>query len=262
MVELSQPAIFIGHGSPMNIVADNDYTRALKKWSANLPTPKNILVISAHWVTAGTQILKTEKPKTIYDFYGFPEILYQQKYDALGATQLADETFKTISLKDKLLTEDWGLDHGAWAVLKFLFPKANIPVTQLSLNQNFTLKQHYDLAKELSTLRQNGTLILSSGNLVHNLRDISWEESAPVFDWAQEFDEKLKHYLDQKNHQALINPEASFGALFRKAHPTIEHYVPLMYSLGLMNDSSQLNYNFEGFQNASISMRSFSILPR
>ncbi len=248
------PVIFIGHGSPMNAIADNGFTHALKSLPEKFQTPKAILMISAHWVSGGTLLQGSLHPKTIHDFGGFPRELHEILYPVLGDPKLASEIAKE---KIGAVTEDWGLDHGTWSVLRHMYPKANIPVVQMSLDRAFSFRDHYDLGKKLHYLREQGVLILSSGNIVHNLREIQWQESAPAFDWAIEFDDKVKHALESQDHEMLINILQEFPKLTKLAHPSYEHYIPLLYTLGASEKQDRLTTIYEGIQNATISMRSF-----
>lgn len=243
------PVVFIGHGSPMNAIADNSFTRSLNTLSKKIETPKAILVVSAHWVTGGTFFQSSAKPKTIHDFGGFPRELYEIQYPSPGAPELAKEL--------GLATEDWGLDHGTWSVLRHIYPEANIPVFQMSLDRSLSFQDHFNLGVKLRELRNQGVLILSSGNIVHNLRQISWEENAVAFDWAIEFDDIVKKGIESKDYSSLINILQDNPTLTKLAHPSYEHYIPLLYVLGASENSDKLTSVFEGIQNASISMRSF-----
>lgn len=248
------PTLFLAHGSPMNAIANNSFTQFLEKTGKELPTPKAILVISAHWETLGTKVLKLEKPRTIHDFGGFPEPLYQIQYPAPGDVALADRISKLSSLIETDST--WGLDHGTWSVLKFLYPKADVPVLQLSLNRNMSFKDHLSLAKELSALRNEGVLIVGSGNVTHNLRRISWTEDAPATDWALEFDELLKNAIVKRDEEFLLGKVGKYQSLWNMAHPSVEHYLPILYAYGAADAPENVSYIFEGMQNASLSMRS------
>ncbi|WP_408095738.1 4,5-DOPA dioxygenase extradiol [Peredibacter sp. HCB2-198] len=248
------PTLFLAHGSPMNAIADNSFTRFLSNASSAIPTPRAILVISAHWETLGSKVLKLERPKTIHDFGGFPEPLYQIQYPAPGDVALADRITK---LSSSISTDStWGLDHGTWSVLKFLYPKANVPVLQLSLNRNMTFNDHLSLAKELAPLRDEGVLIVGSGNVTHNLRRISWTENAPATDWALEFDELLKNAILKRDEDFLLGKVGKYQSLWNLAHPSAEHYLPILYAYGAADAPEKVDFIFEGMQNASLSMRS------
>ena len=258
------PVLFIGHGSPMNIVLDNSYTRSLVKAAKEILQPKAILVISAHWLTDGTYVTCTNKPKTIYDFYGFPDELYQTSYPSPGAPKDAQLTIDTVK-STKVKCGEWGLDHAAWAVLKHMYPEANIPVYEMSIDyspyNNWNpkpIEYHYRLASELAPLREKGVLIIGSGNIVHNLGVIDFDIDAEPFDWAVEFDEKINQALVSRNHQALIN-YLQLGKEAVYAVPTQDHYLPMIYAVGLQRKEDRLRFIHEGFQNGSVSMRAFQI---
>lgn len=254
-LETPAPSVFIGHGSPMNAIENNIFTQTMKSLGQKFK-PQAILVISAHWLKEQTEVLLAEKPKTIYDFSGFPEELYQIKYNATGSEALTKKTVELLTSHHATPSTDWGLDHGAWSVLVHMYPQADIPVIQLSLNKNKSLKEQYELAKLLVSLRKKGVMIFGSGNLVHNLYKIDWNTNAKVYDWAQEFDEKIKEALLNDNIEFLTQIENQFAPQTRLAHPTIEHYLPMMYVLGAKTSKDQISFPSEGFQNASISMRS------
>jgi 4,5-DOPA dioxygenase extradiol len=251
------PSLFIGHGSPMNVVEKNPFTEFLSSLSTQLPRPKSILVISAHWETQGVRVLNVEKPRTIHDFGGFPKELYQIQYAAKGAPELAERIIE-LSTNNKIQSDStWGLDHGAWTILKHLYPMADIPVLQLSLNSDFKFEDHLNLARELRPLRDEGVLILGSGNVTHNLRRISWDESLPASDWAVEFDQMIKDALLTRNESILLNQDAKYFGLWNMAHPSVEHYLPLIYVFGCSYGPERVKFLFEGMQLGSLSMRSF-----
>ncbi len=260
-----QPVLFIGHGSPMNCILVNDFTRALVNWGERLSRPEAILVISAHWLTNGTFVTAMDKPRTIHDFYGFPRELYTLQYPAPGSAQLARTLAGSITATKVGSDHDWGLDHGAWAVLRQLFPAADIPVCQLSLDYSFNdwhpkpLRYHYDLARELAPLRRQGVLIIGSGNIVHNLAKIDFSDIvAPVYPWAEEFDALLAGILTSGNHHDLLHL-AKLGENASLAVPTLDHYLPLIYTIALQEEGEPLNFIHTGFQHGSISMRSLQI---
>jgi 4,5-DOPA dioxygenase extradiol len=252
------PVLFIGHGSPMNAIADNSFTQTLSTLQRLYPNPKAILCVSAHWMTEGTWITHMPRPKTIHDFHGFPEELLAVQYPAPGSPEIADFIARTIS-RPKINSDDemWGLDHGAWSILRHIFPKANIPVLQLSLDMEQPAQYHFDLGQRLRSLRDQGILIVGSGNVVHNLRRISWETEAKPVDWAIEFDEWIKTKLQSRDFDSIVNgfDRSEAGKL---SVPTTEHYFPLLYTLGASDERDQLKFEFEGIQNGSISMRSLS----
>lgn len=255
----AMPVFFVGHGSPTNALADNPFTRSLETVAKSLPRPKAILVVSAHWLTRGTAVSVTPKPETIYDFYGFPEEMYAIHYPCAGAPALAEATAKLVTEAAVERDASMGLDHGAWTVLKHMYPKADLPVYQLSIDATKPPGHHYRLGGELRKLRSRGVLVIGSGNLVHNLREIDWrDEWGKAPDWAAEFDEFVRKNIVEKNHAALMN-YASLGSLARRAHPSNDHYLPLMYVLGLQEKGEEARFTFEGFQFGSVSMRCFTI---
>lgn len=249
------PVLFIGHGNPMNAIEDNEHSRSWKNIASTLPKPRAILCISAHWETKGTFVTAMEKPRTIHDFGGFPQALFDAQYPAPGAPELAKETAMNITKASVGLDSSWGLDHGAWSVLLPMFPEADIPVLQLSLDFSKPPNYHYELAKELATLRERGVLIIGSGNIVHNLRMIQW--GGGKYDWAEEFDSKVKQYIDSGNHQPLIEYE-QLGNAAKLSVPTNEHYLPMLYVLALANTGIPTYFN-DTVELGSISMRSFIV---
>jgi 4,5-DOPA dioxygenase extradiol len=251
------PVLFIGHGSPMNALADNDYTRSLHELRAQLPKPRAILCVSAHWMTEGTWVTHMPRPRTIHDFFGFPKELFAIQYAAPGSAEVAD-LVRSVVKDPKVQPDDeiWGLDHGTWSVLRHLYPEANVPTLQLSLDMKQPGAFHLALGKALRPLRDEGVLILGSGNLVHNLRRIRWEENAQPFDWATEFDSWCREKLLARDEAALASDylETEAGRL---AVPTNDHYFPALYALGAADAGEKVSFTFEGIQNGSISMRSF-----
>ena len=255
--EKKMPALFIGHGSPMNALANNDFTKHLEVLGQTLPTPKKILMISAHWMTKGVELQASPNPKMIYDFYGFPEALYKINYPAPGDVSLASKVKEDLSIYKAELDHEWGFDHGNWSVLHHMYPKANIPVVQLSLNENFmNLRDHLTLAKQLNKLRSEGVLIIGSGNIVHNLRQISRSETAPVVEWAHDFDELIKKSILENNLEQLLAEDPSKHSQWKMAHPSIEHYLPLLYVLGAADPNEKILFPYEAFELGSLSMRS------
>lgn len=229
------PVLFIGHGSPMNGIENNEFSLQWEKTGKELPAPKAVLVVSAHWLTTGTHITAMDHPKTIHDFGGFPQELFEVQYPAPGDVQLAKETKELIKSTDVGLNHDWGLDHGAWSVVRRMYPDARIPVLQLSIDYSKPASYHYNLAKELAALRKKGVLIIGSGNMVHNLRMVAWDkfhEPNYGYDWAIEMHELFKKKITDGDHLALINYE-SLSKSAKLAVPTPDHYYPLMYILGL-----------------------------
>lgn len=251
------PVMFIGHGNPMNGISDNAFTKSLGRMGKSLAQkPTAILVISAHWLTKGTHVLVAPQPATIHDFGGFPEALYAVQYPAPGAPEMARETKKLITSVNVVEDNDWGLDHGAWTVLKHMYPNADIPVYQLSIDYYQSPEYHFKLAAELKELRKKGVLIMGSGNIVHNLRQVSFSNNAKPFDWAVSFDEKVKKKLEEKAFQDLINYQ-SLGQDALLSIPTNDHYLPMIYTLGLINKGEDIQFTYEEIQNGSISMRCF-----
>ncbi|WP_298684827.1 4,5-DOPA dioxygenase extradiol [uncultured Methanomethylovorans sp.] len=259
------PVLFIGHGSPMNILLKNSYTESLVSLGKSLPRPKAIMVVSAHWLTNGTHVTCNEKPRLIYDFYGFPSELYQVKYPSSGSSDLARFTSEKVLKARVKCSNEWGLDHASWAVLKHMYPHADIPVFEMSLDYSFNswhpkmIQYHYDLASELGDLRRKGVLIIGSGNIVHNLGMLDFRNiDAKPFDWAVEFDEKVKYNLLSGNHRDLIEYR-NMGRTAPFAVPTLDHYLPMIYAIALQEKDDQLEFVHEGFQYGSVSMRSFRI---
>lgn len=261
VIELSDtgttmPALFVGHGSPTNAIEDNEFSRAWTEASQSLPTPKAILCISAHWMTNGTRATAMEKPKTIHDFAGFPQELYQVQYPAEGSPALARLTEQSIHTTHVEMDFNWGLDHGTWSVLCHMFPDADIPVVQLSLDGYKEPQAHYELGMELRSLRNKGVLILGSGNMVHNLMMLSWENTA--YDWAVEFDETLKQLILSGDHYSIIHYQ-KFGKAADQSVPTNEHFLPLLYILGLKNQDDKISFFADKVTLGSISMRCIKI---
>ena len=239
--DVLMPVLFIGHGSPMNGIENNEFSLQWEKTAKELPIPKAVLVVSAHWLTNGTYITAMDQPKTIHDFGGFPQELFDVQYPAPGNSQLALETKELITSTNVGLNHDWGLDHGAWTVVRRMYPDATIPVLQLSIDYSKPASYHYNLAKELVALRKKGVLIIGSGNMVHNLRMVAWDKlDKPGFgyDWAIEMHELFKKKIADGDHQALINYE-TLSKSVKLAIPTPDHYYPLIYTLGLQNKNEQ-----------------------
>ena len=237
------PALFLGHGSPMNAIEENEFVKGFRDVSATLPKPKKILCISAHWETTGTRITAMEKPRTIHDFGGFPAALYEIQYPAPGDPLFAEHVIDLTRKSAVLPDHSWGLDHGAWSVIKHLYPDASGPVVQLSLDRNRSAREHYDLAKELAHLRREGVLIIGSGNMVHNLRLVAWDKMNDHFgyDWALDAGRKMKEAISSRNHSALID-YPSMGDSIRLAVPTPEHYLPLLYILALQGEKEKVEF--------------------
>jgi 4,5-DOPA dioxygenase extradiol len=255
------PVLFLGHGSPMNAIEENEFVTGFRNSVKNIPTPKAILCVSAHWETKGTFVTAMNQPKTIHDFGGFPKALFDVQYPAPGSPELAKETQNIIKKTNVELNHDWGLDHGSWSVIKHLYPNANIPVVQLSLDYRQNPKYHYELAKELSSLRKKGVLIIGSGNMVHNLKLIAWNKMNVdnfAFDWNLEVSEKLKKHIIDKDHQALVNYQ-NLGKSFELAIPTPEHYLPLLYVLALQENDEKITFFNDKAVAGSLTMTSLKI---
>jgi 4,5-DOPA dioxygenase extradiol len=253
------PILFVGHGSPMNAIEDNEFSRRWTQLGKEIPQPAAVLVISAHWLTRGTHVTAMEHPQTIHDFGGFPQALFDVQYPAPGNPTLAGEIKQLITSTDVGLNHDWGLDHGAWSVVKIMYPQANIPVLQLSIDYSKPGQYHFDLAKQLAALRNKGVLILSSGNMVHNLRMIAFDKfDVPDygFDWAHEMNALFKKHITARNYQPLINYE-SMGASAKLAIPTPDHYYPMLYTLGLVEDKEDISFFNDKAVAGSLTMTSF-----
>lgn len=238
------PVLFLGHGSPMNAIEENEFVAGFRNVATQIPKPKAVLCISAHWETRGTFVTVAEKPRTIHDFGGFPKELYEVKYPAPGNPELANEIKSSLSNADVGLDEKWGLDHGSWSVVKHLYPGADVPVLQLSLDYNKTPGQHYALARELAWLRKKGILIVGSGNMVHNLGMVAWDKlgaSGFGFDWAMEASEKMKSAITNRDHQSLIDYKKQ-GKAMNLAVPTPEHFLPLLYVLALQEKNEDAGF--------------------
>ncbi len=255
MKNSKMPTIFFGHGSPMNALAHNSFTHFLNRTGDQLEPPKAILSVSAHWETRGTQILKVAVPETIHDFGGFPKELFAVEYPTQGAPEVSDRVAQLLKSKNAELSSDWGLDHGTWSILVHLYPKANIPVLQLSLNKNLKLRDHFELAKSLKPLRDEKVLIMGSGNITHNLRAVDWNPNPKPFDWAVEFDDMIKNAILNRDYTCLFNEDPKKQSLWRQALPTLEHYLPLLYILGSSDESENTKFLYEEMQMGSLSMR-------
>ena len=257
--EIKMPALFIGHGSPMNAIEQNDFTQALQNLGQSLIIPKAILCISAHWTTKGTFVDISPNPKMIYDIYGFPKELYNLKYPADGAPIIANEISKTITHTTIQKSTDWGLDHGTWSILTHLYPQADIPTFQLSIDYHQPMQYHYDLAKQLNIFRKKGVLIIGSGNLTHNLKIIDFHDiNATPRDWALEFDAKIKEFINDKNHKGVIDFE-KIGSSSQLAVPEPSHFIPLIYTLALQDNKDEIDYFYDKFHYGTLSMRCLKI---
>ena len=235
------PALFIGHGSPMNGIENNEFSHRWEMLGKEIPTPSAVLCISAHWLTKGTWVTAMEKPRTIHDFGGFPKELFQVQYPAPGDPAMAKEITTLISSTRAGADHEWGLDHGTWTIVRRMYPDPVIPVLQMSIDINRPSGFHYQLGKELAELRRRGVLIIGSGNMVHNLRMVAWDkldEPEYGYDWALEMNQTFKKHIIEKEHKALISYE-SLGSAALKAIPTPDHYYPLLYTLGLQTDHDE-----------------------
>ncbi|MDX2174458.1 MAG: 4,5-DOPA dioxygenase extradiol [Bacteroidota bacterium] len=256
------PVLFVGHGSPMNAIEDNEFNKGWKTIAKTIPKPTAILCISAHWETKGTFVTAMEKPKTIHDFGGFPQALFNVQYPAPGSKWLADETKKTLTTTAIGLDESWGFDHGSWSILKNLYPDADVPVVQLSLDYTKDAQYHYDLAKELHALRKKGVLIIGSGNMVHNFgyMQLKGSDFNAHFghDWALEANEKFKTLITENDFKSLINYKTYSKALQLSA-PTPEHYLPMLYTIALRDKNENVTYFNDALVAGSFSMTSLKI---
>src|SRR6478735_5859686 len=252
------PVLFVGHGSPMNGIEDTEFSRRWTQMAKEIPTPKAVLVVSAHWFTRGTKITAMDFPKTIHDFGGFPQALFDVQYPAPGNSVLARETASLIHSTKVELDHDWGLDHGTWTVVRHMYPEAKIPVLQLSIDYTQGPQYHYDLAKELYALRKKGVLIIGSGNMVHNLRMVAWDkmqEPGYGYDWALQMNDKFKNLIATGDHQPLINYE-NLGKEALLAIPTPEHYLPLLYTLGVKGSKDNISFFNDKAVGGSLTMTS------
>lgn len=252
------PVLFIGHGSPMNGIEDNLFSEQWAALGREIPKPKAVLCVSAHWLTNGTQVTAMPNPRTIHDFGGFPQALFDVQYPAPGNPVLAQETAELVTKTQVGLNHDWGLDHGTWSVVRRMYPDADIPVLQLSIDFGRPAQYHYELGKELYALRKKGVLIIGSGNMVHNLRMVAWDKmNQPdyAYDWAIEMNQTFKKLISDKNHQALADYE-KLGPAAKLAIPTPDHYYPLMYTLALQDDKDAVSFFNDHYVAGSLTMTS------
>lgn len=255
------PVLFIGHGSPMNAIEDNEFSQRWHKMGQEIPEPRAVVVISAHWLTRGTFVTAMNQPKTIHDFGGFPQALFDVQYPAPGEPSLAVEIQKMITNPAVELDHDWGLDHGTWSVVKHMYPNADIPVLQLSIDYHKPAQYHYDLAKQLLNLRKKGVLIIGSGNMVHNLRMVAWDKMNVDnfgYDWAIEMNNIFKNKILSKDHKALFEYE-KLNSAAKLAIPTPDHYYPLIYSLALQTDNDKVEFFNDKLVAGSLTMTSVKI---
>jgi 4,5-DOPA dioxygenase extradiol len=235
------PVLFLGHGSPMNAIEENEFVTGFRNIAKSIRKPNAILCVSAHWETKGTFVTAMQNPPTIHDFGGFPKELFSVQYPAPGSPDLAKHTKSLITKTEIGLDDKWGLDHGAWSVIKHLYPNADIPVIQMSIDYSQTPQYHYELAQQIKSLRKKGVLIIGSGNIVHNLGKVEWKRLNETFgyDWAIEANDKMKKFILEGNHKELINFRSQ-GKAFDLAIPTPEHYLPLLYILALQDKNEQV----------------------
>lgn len=258
--DTKMPVLFVGHGSPMNGIEDNEFSQYWNKLATEIEKPKAVLCISAHWLTRGTHVTAMENPKTIHDFGGFPQALFDVQYPAPGDPALAEETAKLITSTTVGLDHEWGLDHGTWTIIRHMYPNADIPILQLSIDYNQPAQYHYDLAKQLSALRKRGVLIIGSGNMVHNLGMVAWDKlnESYGFDWAIEMNELFKKKIEEKDHAALID-YLNLNPAAKLAIPTPDHYYPLIYTLGLQDDKDKVSFFNDKPVAGSLTMTSVKI---
>lgn len=259
--EEKMPVLFIGHGSPMNAIEDNIFSKRWQQMGKEIPTPKAVVVVSAHWLTKGTMVTAMPNPKTIHDFGGFPQALFDVQYPAPGSPELATEIQKLITNPAVELDHDWGLDHGTWSVVKHMYPDADIPVLQLSIDYYKPAAYHYELAKQLLALRKKGVLIIGSGNMVHNLRMVAWDklnEPEYGFDWALEMNDIFKNKISNGFHKELIQYEKLHKSA-TLAIPTPDHYYPLLYILALQTDNDKVEFFNDKTVGGSLTMTSVKI---
>lgn len=249
------PMIFAGHGSPMNAIEDNRYTRGWKEMVKEIPKPRSIISISAHWYTKGTKIMNEENPKTIYDMYGFPKELYEIIYDVSGNPNLAKIAKNQIS-KQSVFDNSWGIDHGTWSVLVHMYPNADIPVFQISIDADAPPQVHYQIGRELKDLRQQGVLLFGTGNIVHNLRLVNWAKKDKGFDWAYKFDDYIKENIENRDHKSILNYQ-SLGETARLAVPIADHFNPILYILGASDDEDKISVYNNDCMMGSLSMTSY-----
>ncbi len=253
------PVLFVGHGSPMNAIEDNFYSRSWQAMGKTLPRPKAILSISAHWLTNVTKVTAMKQPKTIHDFGGFPKKLFDAEYPAPGSPEMANFTKELVTHSHIQSDESWGLDHGTWSVLLPMYPAADIPVYQLSIVYEQPPAYHYEIGKQLNKLRDKGVLIIGSGNLVHNLGMIDWSGGNKVYDWAKEFDTRFADWIMKGDHKSIMDYQKILGKTADMAHPSNDHLLPLFYILGLQQKNDKISFFNDKMDMGSISMRSIML---
>ena len=249
------PVLFVGHGSPMNAIEDNSYTRTWRDLAERIPKPKVILSVSAHWYTRGTRIMNQENPKTIYDMYGFPRELYEVTYNVSGSPSVAKASRELIS-RETEYDNSWGIDHGTWSVLVHMYPERDIPVFQISVDADAPPETHYKIGKELRALREQGVLIFGTGNVVHNLRMVDWSREGQGLDWAYEFDEYIQGNIINKNHNSILKYK-ELGNTAKLAVPTPDHFYPLLYALGASDEDDKISVYNKSCELGSLSMTAY-----
>lgn len=254
------PVAFFGHGSPMNTLESNRHTQAWRALGESMPRPRAILSISAHWYIEGTAVTAMEKPRTIHDFFGFPQALFDVRYLAPGEPALAARVRELLAPVDVALDQDWGLDHGTWSVLAHVYPQADVPVIQLAIDAGKPAQWHYELGRRLAPLRDEGVLIAGSGDVVHNLRVIRWGANSSPYDWAQRFNDLARECMERGEHGTLVEYE-KLGEDARLSIPTPDHYLPLLYVLGAQQPGDKFEIATDGIELGSISMMSFTLEP-
>jgi 4,5-DOPA dioxygenase extradiol len=255
------PALFMGHGSPMNAIEENEFVKGFRDMAKGIPTPKAILCISAHWYTRGTMVTGMEKPPTIHDFGGFPQALFDVQYPAPGSPELATQVKEMMSPLSVHVSDEWGLDHGAWSVIKHMYPKADVPVIQMSIDQKLNPRQHFELGSKLKDLRNKGILIIGSGNIVHNLGMVDWanfNKDNHGFDWAIEARAEINKFIMDEYYQPLFEYNTHSKA-FQNAIPTPDHFLPLMYVLGLKDKQDKITFYNDKLMAGSLSMTSVRV---
>jgi 4,5-DOPA dioxygenase extradiol len=252
---MKMPVVFVGHGSPMNAIEDNNYTRGWRKMAERIPKPKVILSVSAHWYTNGTRIMNEENPRTVYDMYGFPKELYEITYNTPGSPEIA-KMAKTLISKETKYDNSWGIDHGTWSVLVHMYPDRDIPVFQISIDAYAPPVVHYKIGKELNALREQGVLLFGTGNIVHNLRLVDWHQENKGFDWAYEFDEYIYKSIMNGNNENVLNYN-DLGKIAKLAVPTPDHFYPLLYILGATEKGDTVSVYNKSCELVSLTMTSY-----
>lgn len=253
------PAVFFGHGNPMNALADNEYTRGWRRMGEEIGKPKAILCVSAHWYTSEIAVTAVTQPRTIHDFGGFPRALYECSYPAPGDVELARDVQRLLAPYEVRADSEWGLDHGTWSVLCHVYPQADVPVVQLSIDERLPPQEHYAIGRKLAALRDRGVLVIGSGNLVHNLHTYAWGRQVPEpYDWAVRFESQAREWMQRGEHDPLINYE-SLGRDAALSAPTPEHYLPLLYVLGAQQPGDSVSFPAAGVDGGSVSMLSVRV---